>query len=200
MSQIRFLLVLMMVSVLMVSCSGKDAGSGRELRKGESEAEACLDEWFHAHGVDQQKLRTSIENYFIAGGITKRTDPLAKQYQGMLEFIARPSKPFPTFSDRKEIVQMSEQLGLSSTDILSKKQLSCMLQSFRTHSIASDSTSAFYAWGDILSTIEQVPNVSPGLVASALPDYMTDEDFNCPLYQTAIALMFYFDFTLFLKD
>ncbi len=141
-----------------------------------------------------------MEGYFAAGGITKSSDALAKQYQDILVFMARPSKPFPAFADKKEIVQMTERLELTSSDIRGKKQLRCLLDAFRKHSDASDSTSAFYAWGDILSTMEEVPNVSPGLVASALPPYMTEKDFGEPLYQTAIALMFYLDFTLYLND
>ena len=186
-------------SLITLACNGGQEADSVSTN-GEMEAEACLSSWMRTSNVDESELRKSMENYFVDNGLISNDIPKSSQYKQILGFIAQPTQRFPPFSDKQNIVDITKKLELSSQEIMAKKQLDCFRSAFKTHWNPSDTTSAFYAWGDVLETLDQVPNVSPGVVASALSLYMTEADLNKPLYQTAIALMFYLDFTLFLNE
>lgn len=166
----------------------------------EKKTDNCLDDWFDSKNVSWTELKVSFENYFSSSEITNPKDSIEKQYLDILSFIERPTRQFPVFKDKKKIIAVKNQLGLSNQDIYYKNQLDCFTNFYVNNKLLVDKTSSYYAFGSSFETIKRVPDISPGLLAGAIKMAMDKKDLKKDLYQKTIVLMYYFNFTLFLKD
>lgn len=166
----------------------------------EKKTEVCIDQWFESKKVSWTDLKHSFENYFSSSEITDFKDPVEKQYLDILSYIERPSRQFPIFKDKKKIIAIKNELGLTDQDIYNKNQLDCFTNLYIENKNQVDTTSSYYAFGATFEAIKQIPEISPGLLAGALKMSMNKEDLKKEIYQKTIILMFYFDFTLVLSD
>ncbi len=166
----------------------------------EIDTEKCLDKIFEERGADFNELKIIFENYFSDGQISNSKGPIQKQYEDILAYWERPTRQFPLFKDKYKVIAIKEILGLTEKDISGKTQLDCFTNKYIENIAEVNTTSSFYAFGETLETLKQIPNISPGLVAGAINMSMKKEDLSKELYQKTIVLLFCFDMTLFLTD
>ena len=197
MQKIKLLLFSILISTL--SSCGQTSNTEKTL-KIESKTFECMTDWMTSKGVDWKELKSGFENYFSQGEITKSSDPIEKQYWDILSYFEHPSKRFPIFKDKKLVVNKANKLGLGQQEIMTKKQLDCLLKNYTDNKSQIDTTSTYFVFGDIIETINKVPNVSPGLVAGGIKYGIKQEDLKKEFYQLTIVLLYYFDMTLFLTD
>lgn len=184
----------------LVSCNHNKTNDYTGYTALEIEAETCLDEWFESKDVDGDELKTIFENYFNSGDISNRKDSIETQYRDILGYLERPTKQFPLFKDKQKVIASIKKLGLSEENIIEKLQLNCVTNIYLDHKAEIDTLSSFYVLGSMLETIKKVPDISPGLTASAINASIDKANLNKTLYQKTIVLMYCFDMTLFLSD
>lgn len=194
----RKLLPLLAILFMAVACQNSTSKEGYTSL--ESETEECLDHWFEESGADWTELQSIFENYFASAGISNADDPKNVQYQDILNYWERPNAPFSLFEQKTEAMDIVNSLGLTDEDIFNKKQLNCFTDLYMGHSTEIDTASTYYAFGSILSSAREMPQISPGLIAGAINYSMNPEDLNKSLYQKTIVLMYCFDMALYLPD
>jgi TonB family protein len=166
----------------------------------ETETEACIEKMMADNDAGMQELKTVFENYFSSGQISDRNAPLAKQYQEILDFLGSPAKRFPYFKEIGKVTEIRYKLDLTEGDIRSKKQLSCLTDRYLEYKNELDTNSAFYLFGSILESIREMPDLSLGLIATTIDNFIDKNELEKGLYQKAIVLMFVFDISLFKAD
>jgi DNA-binding MarR family transcriptional regulator len=184
----------------LTSCGQTNAKTSDDNSDLESGVIECLNVEYEKSDVELEEVRQIFESYFAKGGITKASDTKAKQYQDILNFWERPTMQFPMFEDKSKVAEMAQRLSLNQADIMQKNQLRCLANIYEENEATIDTLSSLATFGAILSTVKQVPNVSPGLIAGGLNLAMQKDDLDKELYQNAIALMYLFDMSLFLTD
>lgn len=156
--------------------------------------------WFSENGIDWNELKSYFESYFQDGGIIDKNKSIEEQYLDILSYFERPTMGFPVFKEKKKVIAIRKKLNLSKKDIIAKKHLNCFNDIYSTLKTENDTTSSYYVFGATIETIIKIPDVSPGLVASAIRTQVQLSDFKKELYQKSIILLFIFDMTLFLND
>ena len=192
--------ILLFWIVLVISCSGRATNKQENYTQLEVKVEKCYDDWFGKNNVDWDDLQKSFEEYFTSFGISKTDEPIEKQYENILSYISRPIHGFPKLKDKKKIIEIRNKLKLSEKDIFSYKQLSCYTDIYIQNKKNIDTTSCFYVFGSCFEDITQIPDISPGLLASAILMFIDIEELKKPIYQKTIILMYYFTFAAKLSD
>ena len=180
-------------SILTLSCSNSKNDKYIGNSAPEVKAEKCLDKWIEKKGVSWEELRLVFENYYAEGNISDPSEPVADQYNDILNFWAQPTKRFPSFRQRNKAAEIQAKLGLSDEDIRKKAHLDCLTNAYVENKSIVDTASAFYAFGATMESLKEIPNVSPGLVARALNFYVDKTDLNRELYQKTIILLYLFE-------
>ena len=186
--------------IVFISCAQKrEHNATNGYSNIEKETKKCLDDWMDANHVEWKELKSIFENYFISGNISHSNSPIEQQYSDILSYWEKPSKPFPLFKDKEKVLAIIKKLKLSNQDIFGKLQLTCLTDNYIAHKKEAKKGTAFYAFGSSLETIREIPNISPGIIASALKSSVKKEELKKGLYQKSIVLLFCFDMALFLK-
>ena len=184
---------------LLIGCGQDKTNQYTGYTSIEIETEKCFDKWLEGNNTEWEELQTIFEDYFILAEVCNRFDAKEKQYQDILNFMEQPTKPFPAFKEKKKVMEIMEKLELSKQDLTTKKQLNCLAELFTEHKLSIDTASSYYIYGDIVEVSQQVPDLSPGLLANAINMFMDEADLKKTFYQKTIVLMFCFDMGLHLS-
>lgn len=192
--------VIVFWTMFMLFSCGQTGKKYENYTKLEVEVEECYDNWFHKNNVDWMELQKSFEEYFISFDVSKADDPIEKQYYDVLLYISEPIRWFPATKDEARIIEIRNQLGLSEEDTFSNKQLDCYTDIYIKNESKIDTASCFYVFGSCFKTMRQIPDISPGLVATSISMSIDSKELQKTVYQKTIILMYYFIFAVLLSD
>lgn len=155
----------------------------------EQDIATCYDNWFKKSNVDFDEFKKYFESYFIVNNLIDSKLTSEKRYEAILKILENPPKNLPKFQNKNNIIELLKKLNISSSDIMKRKQLNCLVDYYKINKSKLKSDSGIYAIGTTLEHLQRAQGISQELLVSSIKMNMNKNEFKKDVVQNSLVIL-----------